>query len=111
MADPHTEKLKFERQLMQATGLTRGQIRKGIEARMEVDRRERERNLESRPVSETFRPVGTAQELKPALFDTSSRASGKAGQNVGSTEDYYVAINGTLYTQTFVVSGEPTEPE
>lgn len=110
MADPHTEKLKFERQLMQATGLTRGQIRKGIEARMEVDRRERERNLESRPVSETFRPAGTLQELKPAPFDTATRASGKAGQGA-ATEDYYVVINGTLYTQAFVVSGGPTEPE
>ena len=92
---------------MLSTGLTRGQIRAGLEATAKADRQERERNIESRPVSETFRQNSELQQLRPAPFDTSSKSGARSGQGAGPTEEYYVVINGTLYTQGFVVSGDP----
>jgi len=106
--NPHTKKIQFERELMLATGLTRGQVRQGLEAQAKADRQERQNNQESRPVSTTFAQNNSSAELRPAPFASDGRAGGsQQGGDNSTLETFYVAINGTLYTAEFKLTGDP----
>lgn len=107
----HANKLQAERAVMDMTGMSRSQVR-AMEKLNDFAQRRLAATEQQAPAKKADDTVKvTSKQFEPTSSSVTANQPGSPGGGAGdssTTEDYYVAINGTLYTQSFKVSGAPT---
>lgn len=106
--DPHAQKMAFERGLMDATGLTRNQVRANLrEASTQLEARAQQQRQEvvPSPVSQRLPPLpGVPQSFSPRPFRDAPQNTGSnvdsTSSDLGVIEDIIIVYNGTAYYNT-----------
>lgn len=106
----HANKLQAERAVMDMTGMSRSQVR-AMEKLNDFAQRRLAATEQQAPAKKADDTVKvTSKQFEPTSSSITANQPGSPGGagDASTTEDYYVVINGTLYTQTFKVMGTPT---